>query len=145
MTEEARREARERVKAQLHEYRDLRKEEAQLRRKLEEVEAAMASPRTPRLDGMPRGGSGGDPVSTIVTQHLALMGRYTDQLIRLAKIQLAVEQMIESLPSKERMVLRYYYLDGMTWEKVCVAINYSWRQVHNIHAAALDRLVAGMV
>lgn len=145
MTKEAHQKARERVKEQLSEYRHLRKEGAQIQRKLEEVEAAMMSPRTPRLDGMPRGGSGGDPVSSLVEQHLALIDKYTDLLTHQAKAQLDVERMIESLPSKERLVLRSYYIDGMTWEKVCVAANYSWRQVHNIHAAALDRLVEDMV
>jgi hypothetical protein len=37
--------------------------------------------------------------------------------------------------------MRHRYLEGLTWEKVCVEMNYSWRQTHNIHARALDKLV----
>ena len=37
-------------------------------------------------------------------------------------------------------VLRNYYLKGMKWEEVCVAIGYSWRQTHRIHSKALRNL-----
>jgi hypothetical protein len=37
-------------------------------------------------------------------------------------------------------LIRLYYIDGLTWEKVCVDINYSWRQTHRLHSEALKKI-----
>ena len=137
---EVKQEARQRVKKQLSEYLDIKLEYVQILEKLKEVEAIMTSPRAQKLDGMPRGGSGGDPMSALVAQHIALEERYKHQLWRLAAAQEAVETMIESLEPVERKLMRHRYIDGLSWERVCVAMSYSWRQTHNIHSAALDKL-----
>ena len=60
----------------------------------------------------------------------------------LATALVEVETLIASLDSPtQRDLLRYRYIDGLTWEAVCVAINYGWRQAHNLHGAALDKLL----
>ena len=133
---------REELKAQLHKYRHLKAEHRQLCREIERVEAAMAAPRGANLDGMPRSPGAGDPVLQAVTQHLALLERYQAQVARLAEAQTEIEDMIEKLDSLERRLMRHRYIEGMDWEEVCVAIRYSWRQTHNIHARALDQLLA---
>lgn len=69
-----------------------------------------------------------------------LKQHYTFCLKALADEQLAIEQAIQSLSNRERMVIRYYYIDGLTWEKVCVKMHYSWTQIHKIHSAALEKL-----
>lgn len=140
MTRVELRDARQKVKKQLSGYMDIKKEYNQILEKLKDIEAIMTSPRAQKLDGMPRGGSGGDPMSALVAQHIALEEQYREQLWKLAAAQSAVEDMIESLESKERKLLRHRYIDGLTWERVCVAMSYSWRQTHEIHAKALDKL-----
>jgi hypothetical protein len=37
--------------------------------------------------------------------------------------------------------MRHRYIDGKSWEEVCVAISYSWRQTHNLHDQALNKLL----
>lgn len=41
---------------------------------------------------------------------------------------------------RQRIVLTEYYLNMKTWEQVAVEINYSWRQVMNIHGNALQEI-----
>jgi RinA family phage transcriptional activator len=129
------------LKHRLHSYRDLLAEYAQIKEELAKVEAFMEAPRGANLDGMPRGGSGGDPIVTVVAHHIALQERYKLQLVKLAAAQAAIEDLIDSLEPGERKLMRCRYIDGMTWEEVCVAIGYSWRQTHNIHSRILDKLV----
>lgn len=76
----------------------------------------------------------------LIAGHQALLKLYQDKMDRMAEELLAIEQAIDRLPVRERAILRRYYLQGMTWEEVCVAEHYSWRQVHRIHARALERL-----
>lgn len=133
--------ARQDVKRRLSEYRLLKAEHAQIVEELERLEAAMTAPRASRITGMPRGGGGGDQMGAKVEQHIALEEKYHALLEALAAAQLHVEGMIESLDPVERKLLRHRYVEGLSWEGVCVAMSYSWRQTHNIHARALDRLV----
>lgn len=129
------------VKKRLSEYRLLKAEHAQIVEELERLEAAMTAPRASRITGMPRGGGGADQMAAKVEQHIALEEKYHALLEALAAAQLHVEEMIESLDPVERKLLRHRYVEGLSWEGVCVAMSYSWRQTHNIHARALDRLV----
>ena len=128
------------LKHKLHSYRDLLAEYEQIKNELAKVEAFMEAPRTSNLDGMPRSPGGGDPILGVVSHHIALQELYKTQLHRLAAAQAEIEKLIEGLEPGERRLMRCRYIDGMTWEEVCVRINYSWRQTHKIHARILDKL-----
>lgn len=69
-----------------------------------------------------------------------LLGRYEALLSDLAAEQLAIEKAIENLEPTARMLMRYRYIDGRKWEEICLLMSYSWRQVHRLHAAALETL-----
>ena len=125
------------IKQQLHRYRDLKAEQAQI----EEQLRRLTDPRIPHLTGMPKGSGGSnDAMVNAVAQRIALQSRYWEQLEKLAQAAAAVEDMIESLSPMERRIFRCRYIEGKSWEAVCVAVGYSWRQAHNIHSAALDKL-----
>ena len=128
------------LKHRLHSYRDLLAEYNQIKDELAKVEAFMEAPRGSNLDGMPRNPGGGDAILSVVSHHITLQERYRAQLYKLAAAQAEIENMIEGLEPSERRLMRCRYIDGMTWEEVCVKIGYSWRQTHNIHARILDKL-----
>ena len=98
------------TKERLRAYRDLKKEQRQLEQLLESGETE------------------------------ALRDCYREKLAQVEQEQLAIEQAIDSLDSLERTVMRHYYIEGLTWEEVCVEVSYSWRQTHNIHSRALEQL-----
>ena len=129
------------LKGQLHRYRDLKAEHRQIARELEKVEAFMSAPRPVNLDGMPRASGAGDPVLSVVSLHVSLQERYTAKLAELAAAQATIEDMIEGLEPVERKLMRHRYIEGMAWEEVCVAMSYSWRQIHKLHSRALDKLM----
>lgn len=130
------------LKKQLHAYRDLEAERVQIRQELTRLEGVMYAPRGSNMDGMPRSPGAGDPVLAAVTQHTTLRERYRVQLEKLAAAQSTIEDLIEGLDPVARKIMRHRYIEGLTWEEVCVATGYSWRQAHNIHAKALDTLLA---
>lgn len=129
------------VKRRLNRYHDLNEEAAQIRDELVRLEQAMTSPAGPNMDGMPRSPGAGNPVERMVIKHITLQERYTEQLARIVAEQEQIEAMIENLDSTERRLARYRYIDGLTWDNVCIKMNYSWRQTHRIHARMLDKLV----
>lgn len=124
----------------LKNYQAIKREWAQLAQQLERIEATMYAPRAQRLTGVPSARSVENPLDSLVDHRQELLERYQAKLDELAAEQLAVEKAIESLTPVARTALRYHYIDGMTWEKVCVQMSYSWRQIHRIHAYALRQL-----
>jgi RNA polymerase sigma factor (sigma-70 family) len=130
------------TKAQLRAYKDLRQERDYLAQMIEDIEAVMYGPRAVRMDGMPRGGSGstGGPTAELATRHLDLVQQYTEKVTLLTERLAEIEQAIEVLEPRERTLIRLHYIEGMVWEEVCIKMSYSWRQVHRIHAKALEQL-----
>lgn len=132
---------KEELKHRLRSYQDLKAESDQVSDLLAEVEAKMKFPSGSVSDGLPRGSGGGDPMFGIVARHIDLEKRYKSIQAKLAAAQCEIEELIDCLEPRERKLMRHYYIEGLTWEKVCVAMNYSWRQVHNIHRYALNRIL----
>ena len=143
MTDEQRKEARKRLKAHLGEYRFLEAERLQLLDEITKLEARRTAPGTSNWDAMPRGGGGGgsNVMDSGLIQQEGLLERYQRKVANLEVVQTWIEMMIDSLEPAERKLMRHRYIEGLTWENVCVAMNYSWRQTHNIHGQALDKLV----
>ena len=129
------------TKEQLRAYRDIKLERDKLAAMVEEVEAVLYGPRSPKLDGMPHGGSApGSIVEEAAIKHAELLEKYRRKVAELSAALVEIENAIEVLEPRERTLIRLYYAQGLTWEEVCVAMNYSWRQVHRIHAKALEAL-----
>lgn len=141
MTEEemkAARRARQDIQRRLSEYRSIKQEIAQIEAQIKSLDG---SPSGVNLDGMPRGSGTGDPVASIVNQRMALKEKYMEELAGLYAAQRHVEELIESLKSIERRLLRHRYIEGLSWRRIGAKMHYCREQCHNIHVRALDRLV----
>ena len=130
------------TKERLRAYKDLRQERDQLAKMLGDIEAVMYGPRASRMDGMPRGGSGGTggPTEALATRHIEVEQRYREKVAELTALLDEIEQAIEALDPRERTLIRLHYIEGRIWEEVCIEMSYSWMQVHRIHAKALEKL-----
>lgn len=131
------------TKERLKAYAAIKAEQAQIRGLLEEVESRLYSAKVQQLTGMPAAAStgGGSAQERLADSTMQLRDRYRAKLAELDAEQLAIEDAIEGLRSaKMRQLLRCKYIEGMTWEQVCVAISYSWAQTHRLHSQALQQL-----
>ena len=129
------------IKRRLNSYTDLTRELHQIENQLHQIEAQI-TPGGQLLDGMPRAPGGGGDLSGIVAKRLDLLEQYRRKAEELTTAQAAIEHMIEGLEPLERTLARAKYIEGRTWEEVCVVMAYSWRQVHRIHARMLGKLAA---
>lgn len=131
--------AKDRIKRRLNSYTGIVRELQQLERHLADLQDRIL-PGGKAMDGMPRSPGGGGDLSGIVAERLELLDRYHAKTAELHKAQLEIENMIDGLDPRERTLVRAKYIEGHTWEEVCVIMAYSWRQVHRIHARVLDKL-----
>ena len=60
-----------------------------------------------------------------------------DQLIQ---IRNEIEKSISLLSSPLDLLMRYKYIDGLTWEEIAVKMNYSYRNICYLHGKALNKI-----
>ena len=122
-------------------YRQVQAEVSQLLLEREEI-MAMGTRISPTYSGQPQGPAGGDKIQMAV-QRLDENGRAIDrQIEELCKIRAEVEAAIDSVQDENlKLLLRYRYISGLTWERIAVKMSYSYRHTCRQHGKALRKLM----
>lgn len=96
--------------------------------------------RSPRLDGMPRGG-GGNGLDEQIARIDALERRAAKARKKALDLAEQIEDMIDALEDNtQKTVLSLHYLKGYSWVKVGMVLHYTDRNVRRIHGKALEEL-----
>ena len=67
-----------------------------------------------------------------------VLNREIDELVDLRdKIKTAINSLLDE---KEKSLMEYRYLSGMTFEWIASEMHYSWRHTHRLHKSALSKL-----
>lgn len=127
------------TKEDLYELFWIKKNISRLEDKLLELENA-ATKITAQLTHEPKRSSVDDKLGETVAKIVDLQNEINEQLQKYYERVKNIEQAIEALPPREALLIRLRYLEQMRWEEICVEMNYSWRQIHYIHAEALKML-----
>lgn len=95
---------------------------------------------TPTLSDMPKG-SGTSDKSGVIDKYLDMVGDLEHEIKRLYNVKREVEHLISTIDdwTVER-IMRLRYIDNLRWEDICCRVNYSWRQVHYLHADGLNQI-----
>ena len=130
------------TKDDLKNYEFLRREVIRLRERLEEIDSRISSPKIPVINGMPHAPlqSSTSAQEDMLIKAMELRELYYTKLQEMQKRLYEVEMSISDLEPISRVLLRYRYLDGKTWEEICEKLDYSWAQVHRLHTKALEQL-----
>ena len=93
-----------------------------------------------RISGVPSGSGSPDKIASNLARVDELINYYHQKMEQALIQQKRIEEAIEGLPDKERLLMRYRYIDGMDWVDVASRMHYSWKQTHRIHARALKKI-----
>lgn len=125
----------------LREIRDAYKEREQLREKIAQLETMRLSPRITMYGGeRVQSSAKGDIQPDLIARIDEAIAAYNAKLKKCVDLIIAFENSIEKLTSRERRLMRLYYIDGLTWEQVCVKMNYSWMHLHRLRKAILEKI-----
>lgn len=114
--------------------------EAEERRLELEIERwrARAAKMTAGYESTPSGGGDGRSLERAVARIDELIRQLTSQRDRLARLRQEIGAAIDSVPEpKLRELLQMRYIDGMTFEKIAVEMNYSYVHICRMHGQAL--------
>ena len=100
-------------------------------------EIMIIGPKSPQLDGMPRG-SGSSDVSATVAKIDAIRKKAEDARMKALEALDEIQDAIETVPdAEERAVLRLRYIYGLKWEAVAKEMCVSEAHIYRIHGKAL--------
>ena len=110
--------------------------------RLKELRLRYLSPKSSTLSNMPRGTNTiKDNMCSNMIAFEKLEGMIVKKQEKVYNEQARIEKMINALNDQiHRQVLTVRYLQGNTWERTCVVLNYSWTQIHRLHVRALNEL-----
>lgn len=130
------------TKERLKKYTALKRERDLLLERIEEIDAQLYKHRTQNLSGMPTAHDvPNDHQEALIEKKQKVLDKYTAFMLRIEDELLTVETAIEAVEDPTaRELLRLKYIDGLTWEEVCVRIGYEWTHTHRLHARALEKL-----
>lgn len=126
------------TKKQLQEYYWLQKNIKKLEEKLLELETESKRITVRYTIGSKSQSS--DKLGEIVAKIVDVQEKINDLTVKAYEQAMAIEKAILALPSRERYLMRLRYIECMSWTEIMEEMNYSWRQIHRIHAEALKSL-----
>ena len=132
------------TKAELCRYADLLKEKEDLQERIIRLDSARKSASVQVITGMPRAANGDNDKFGRGTAEMERLRKLYERKVRDIDAECAeIEKAIERLEPIERRLIRYRYIDCLTWEKICVKIGYSWANTHRLHKLILRKLEKG--
>lgn len=129
-------------KEELKNYIETKREIEIIKDKIEYLEEKKTSIKSMIIDDMPKGSNTeNDRLGELLGEIEELLNIYNEKQIRLIKQQMKIEDVIDKLEeSTDRNIMRLKYIDGYTWERICVIMNYSWNGIHKKHRKILEKI-----
>ena len=128
----------------LREVREAYKERKELEEKIVELEQMRISPRS-AVYGSERVQTSmkGDIQPESIAAVDRLLSVYNRKLKECCNLIAEFEEELVKLTTRERRVMRHYYIEGMTLEKICVHMEISWATVNRVRGAAIRKIKNG--
>lgn len=135
MTEE-----NERKKEYLLRYQKAKAEVTRIDTELQELERVTAI-KPISYDGMPHSSGGVKDLSAFAVKSDQLRHKLIKARYQQIKVFKEIHDHINAIEDdKQKDVLTYYYIKGMSWEEIAVKIGYTYRHTIRIHGYALAAL-----
>lgn len=129
------------TKEELKGYIETKREMEIIEEKIEYLESKKTSIKSMIIDDMPKGNCEQDRLSELLGEIEELIELYNEKQGKLFKQQMKIEKCIDKLEDPtDRNILRLKYIDGYTWERICVELNYGWNGIHKRHRKILDKI-----
>ena len=130
------------TKEELKSYIENKREIEIIKDKLMYLEEKKTSIKSMIINDMPKvTNKENDMIGNLLADIEDLINIYKEKELNLIKQQIKIEKAISNLEDPtDRNIIRLKYLDGHTWERICVILNYSWNGIHKKHRKILEKI-----
>ena len=126
------------VKEYLQKYRNIQREIDDIDRRMAQLRLKYAAPSAINYSDMPKAHNTEHDLSDYIVKMDELTDYMISKYTRLRGIEVDIYKRVDRMDNqKERELLRYRYIDGMTWAAIAEALGTTERNVHFIHGRAL--------
>ena len=127
------------AKEYLQRYKDTQREIEDLDYRMAQLRLKYAAPSAINYSDMPKAHNTEHDLS----DYMAKMDEMTDYMIskytRLRGIEVDIYLRLDRMEKQEeRELLRFRYIDGLTWEQIASRMDYDVRHIYRLHGCALQ-------
>lgn len=128
----------EKKKEYLNSYKNLCRKLQSLEEQLQSLREVEMSAKIQKLSDMPKGSKQSD-LSDVMVKEEVLFTKIIRMRSECMERKIDIENQIADMPNGvESSILHKRYIEFKNWEQICVEVDYSWRQTHNLHSKALN-------
>jgi DNA repair exonuclease SbcCD ATPase subunit len=128
----------EKKKEYLNSYKNLCRKLQSLEEQLQSLREVEQSAKIQQLSDMPHGSKQSD-LSDYILKLESILSKIARTKRECMDKKLEIENRIADVPNGiQSSILHKRYIEFKPWEQICVEIDYSWRQTHNLHSKALS-------
>lgn len=96
---------------------------------------------TPTLTGLPQGGDGENQRELAICKLVDLNNEINEKVDEYVDLGREIRKVIDTVQDiRLRTILQLKYIDGLSWEKIAVELDCSWRNLHRLHPKALREI-----
>ena len=126
-------------KEYLQRYKTAQKEAEDVELRITQLRLRYAAPSAIEYSDMPRAHDSEHDLSDYMEKMDELTSYLVEKYKRCMGIEVDIYQRLDSMDrQEEREVLRYRYIDGMTWEQIAQRTGYVLRHIYRLHGNALQ-------
>ncbi len=81
-----------------------------------------------------------DKFTNLINKRIEVEEMINNEIVKGLKEMQNIENIINGLPEREKLLMRLRYIEGLKWETICYKMDYSWKHIHNIHSAILKKI-----
>lgn len=127
-------------KEYLKRYRKIDRELNQLIMEKDEI-LSLSTKITPTYSDMPKGTGESNKIQSTIEKLEAQENKINQKIYLLYEVKENIEKALHTVEDDTlRVLLRYRYINGFTWEKIAVMMNYGYRNVTRLHGKALKQI-----
>lgn len=128
------------VKHKLQEYKWIRENVQALEDRLLEIDTQLqkvtANMETDRVQTT----KDNDKWTGLIAEKMKVEDHINKEIVKGYREMGRIEKMIERLDEREKLLIRYRYIDCLTWEEIACKMYYTWQHMHRIHANCLRNI-----
>jgi len=126
------------AKEYLQQYRHIQREIEDIDRRMAQIRLKYAAPSAINYSDMPKAHNSEHDLSDYIVKMDELTDYMISKYTRLRGIEVDIYMRVDRMENqRERELLRFRYIDGMTWTEIADALDTTERNVYFIHGRAL--------
>lgn len=125
------------IKYKLQEYKWIKENVQALEDRLLEIDTALQKITTNLEQDKVQTNKDPDKWTNLIYERMKVENYINSQIAKGLEEMHYIENLIDQLDERGKLLMRYRYIDCLTWEEIACKMYYTWQHMHRIHSKCL--------